>query len=161
MFIAQFQNDIENWNLGKLCTLISSKRWSLHFLTSLCIFEISPILSKINLAKIFKNGQIFDNCNEISRNTQDHFLYNIIVHILPKFQLSLSFWTGTIFVKYQKISFSILAIFSPKTVKILRIIEYHDQNQLDHENLDGLQLSVKFYCWNARNFDFIALNSWF
>ena len=33
------------------------------------------------------------------------------------------------------------------------------QNQLDLENFDGLELFVKFYGLNARNFDFIAPNS--
>ena len=45
--ITQVQNDIESWNLAKLCTIILSKKWSRHFLIFYVFFEILPNLSKI------------------------------------------------------------------------------------------------------------------
>ena len=55
--ITQVQNDIESWNLAKLCTIILSKKGSQHFLIFYVFFEILPNLSKI-WSKSWKNCQI-------------------------------------------------------------------------------------------------------
>ena len=51
--IGQAQNDIESWNLAKLCLLMLSKKWSRLFLIFYVFFEILPNLSKI-LSKFWK-----------------------------------------------------------------------------------------------------------
>ena len=70
---------------------------------------------------------------------RDHFLDDIFVHKLAKFQLFGSFWSGviTIFVKYQKIPFFcyFLAIVWPKPIIIFKIIKYHNQKPVGSGNI--------------------------